>query len=257
MDFKQYVAATERSYEYRVKTAMPLTDVEMDKIERVVLKYDPTDISRPRKTMMQKNPLDFKNVGAAEIYIVDLTLGMPASSYVLQNEIRMALGAPEDHVIVRGYNDPTEVESERLVAADEMAEEADKLGLKPSGLLNDPTYSEVTTPTDLYGAVHNQRFLDALRTVQKERDSARKIDAPNALFKWMDMPKETLDDEGDYNKDIKGAPGLGKAGGSTDDDGTSNQGNLTDRKRTYKRQYGKNGERTMLSREVDTTKAPK
>lgn len=266
MSLKQYIAEGERSYHYRLKTIVPLDDAVMDRIEREVLKYDPIDISRPRKTMFQVNPIDFTNVrgmdkNAMEVFIVDMELGLPASPSVLAKAIQQTLAVPEDHVIVRAPNDPSEVESERLVAAAEMGAEAKKLGLTPAGLLTDPTYSEVTTPTDLYGKVHNEKFLDALRTVQKEREAKAKVDATNPLFKWMDMPEGTPDDNGAYNADIPDAPRIGRPSdkGVVDGviDGVSNVGNLTDRRRTYKRLYGKDGERTMLSRSVDTGVDPK
>lgn len=259
MNLKQYIAETERKYNYRLKSVEPLDDDAMDRIERVAMKYQPIDISRPKKTMMQSNPLDFPNVDSAEVWIVDLEFGLPASPYVIAREIHFALDCPEKFIVVLGLNDPSAIETGRLNAEQEMKDEAEKLGLKPSGLLNDPTYSEVTTPTDLYGKVHNQKFLDALRTVQKERDEKSKIDAPNPLFKWMDMPDQEKTDEGLYNADIPDAPSLGKAGKPSKEpiSGVSNSGALTDHARTYKRQYGKNGERTMLSREVDTAKDPK
>ena len=256
MNLQKYIAESARCYNYRIKSIVPLEDVEMDWIERVAMKYQPLDITRPRRTMLQANPLDFKNTNAAEIYIVDLSLGLPASPYVLQKELQLALRIPESSILVRGSNDPTEVESERLVAAGEITDEAKKLGLTPSGLISDPTYSEVTPSEDLYGAVHNQKFLDYLRAVQKERDEARKVDPANPLFKWMDMPKQEVVDEGTYNENITGALGLGQA--KEGDCDVAPEGNIDDRKRTYKRRFAtQDGVTKMLSREVDTTKEPK
>lgn len=138
-----------------------------------------------------------------------------------------------------------------------MSAEATKKGLKPSGLIEDPTYSEVTPAEDLYGKAHNEKFLDYLRTVQKEREEKAKVDPVNPLFKWMDMPKQEVEDEGAYNADIPDAPRLGKDNGTGPCPDVSDKGIFTDRRKTYKRQYGKGGERTMLSQEVDTRKDPK
>jgi hypothetical protein len=253
MKLQDYIAETQKVYSYRLKTIFPMDDDVMDKIEQVCLRYSVVDLTKPIKTILQKNPLDFQNTKAAEVYMVDLTFKMPASSYVLAQEFRVALGAPENSVIVKGLNDPTEVENEHISALDDMDAEAKRLGMKQSGLLNDPTYSEVTTPTDLYGAVHNQKFLDVLRAVQKEREAAQKIDAPNALFKWMDLPDQVDADDMAYNKDIKDAPKLGDASKAEKGNlnGVSNAGNLTDVNRVYKRQYGKDGKVTMMSRKVN------
>ncbi len=260
MSLKKYIAETERSYNYRLRTIAALDDDAMDRIERIVMKYQPIDISRPRHTMLQANPLDFTNVDvyAAEVWIVDFVLGLPASGYALGEEIRSALGLRERHVIVRGSNDPTEVESERILAGNAIGKEAAKLGLKPSGLLTDPEYSEVTPVADLYGKEHNERFLDYLRTVEKERNEAMKVDPLSPLFSWLDMPDQDVPtDEGTYNDNIPGAPRLGKAGARTDGSDAAREGNLDDRKRTYKRLYGKTGQRTLLGSTVDTTKDPK
>ena len=262
MNFKQYIAESERVYNYRLKTVIPLDDEAMDRLETAILKYQPVDISRPVKTMLQKNPLDFPNVSAAEIYICDLTLALPASSYIIQNEIRTALDAIDSHVIVRDYNDPTEVESERLVALSDMDAEAREDGLSPRGLLTDPHYNEASPKTpDLYGGNYNSKFLNYLRKVEKEEAETRKVDATNSLFSWMDLPKQDVpDDDGAYNKNIAGAPTLGNSNGEFLDTGASHSGAMVDNKRSYKRLYGKNGERSknkMLTREVDTLKAPK
>lgn len=95
MNLKHYIAETERTYTYKLKTICQLDDYAMDRIEQVCLKYQPIDISRPRKLMMQKAPLDFNNVDAAEVWVVDFEFGLPVSSYVLGEEIRYALGARE------------------------------------------------------------------------------------------------------------------------------------------------------------------
>lgn len=258
MNLKKYIAESERTYTYRLKTIVPLDDYAMDRIEQVCMRHQPIDISRPRKTIMQKNPIDFKNVDHAEVWIVDFEFGLPISSYVFAEQIRHALAADKRHIIVRGSNDPNEVESERLVAAEELGAEAAEKGLTPEGLLKDAEYSEVEAVdgAELYGKKHNDRLLDYLRTVQKEREEKSKVDAPSPLFKWMDMPKGAEDDDMAFNADIPDAPGLGKANGEGPDEMVSDKGILTDRKKVYKRQYGKNGARTTLTKEVDTRKDP-
>jgi len=262
MNLKQYIAEAERVYNYRLKSVLPLDDAAMDRLETAILKYQPLDITRPIKTMLQKNPLDFPNVSAAEIYMCDLTLGLPASSYALQNEIRVALGTPDSHIVVRGYNDPTEVETNRLNTMAELDADARDNGLEPRGLLTDPHYNEADpVNSELYGNSYNSKFLNYLRKVEKEDADKNKVDAQNSLFSWMDLPKaDVADDDGEYNKNIKDAPTVGNKNGETINTGASNQGNMVDNKRTYKRLYGKNGLRskdTVMSKEVDTLKAPK
>jgi hypothetical protein len=266
MNLKKYIAESERSYTYKLKTVIPLDDAAMDRIEQVCMRHQPIDISRPRKTIMQKNPIDFQNVDHAEVWIVDFEFGLPVSSYVLGEQIRQALAdhlklvrpVREKDVLVRGTNDPNEVESERLVAGEEIAAEGKEKGMSPEGLLTDDQYSEVEAPdgADLYGKKHNERLLDYLRTVQKEREEASKVDPKSPLFKWMDMPKGADDDDMAFNADIPDAPRLGKANGEGPDEMVSDKGILTDRRKVYKRKYGKSGAEAMLSKETDTRKDP-
>lgn len=262
MNLKQYIAETERVYNYRLKSVIPLDDEAMDRLETAILKYQPIDITRPIKTMLQKNPLDFPNVFAAEVFICDLTLGLPASSYVLQNQIRTALHTSASNIVVRGYNDPTEIETNRLNAMAELDADARDKGLEPRSVLTDPNYGEFqSTDKELYGNAYNSKFLNYLRKVQKEDEDSHKVDAHNSLFSWMDLPKsDVADDNNAYNKDIKDAPTIGNAKGDTVDTSASNSGSMSDNKKTYKRLYGKNGIRmkdSILTKDTDTLKAPK
>ena len=256
MNLHQYINESERTYHYRIKTVVELSDDAMDRLERVLMKHCPVDIKRPRKTMLQKHPMDFTTVEAAEVYIVDVELGVPASPYVLHKELCKSMGVNGDHLNVRGYNEPSEIENERLAAHTEMDEEASAAGLEQTSLLLDPNYENGEEAQELAGDGYTKKFLSYLRKVQEEKPTQKKVDAPHPLSVWKDQPKQETTDEGEYNANIDGAPTLGKAGDGPDIE-TSNQGNLTDRKRTYKRQYGKDGSSKMLKRDVDTQKDPK
>ncbi|RYD62543.1 MAG: hypothetical protein EOP83_14325 [Verrucomicrobiaceae bacterium] len=242
MNLRQYIANAEKTYSYRIKTVVPLSDDAMGRIERVILKYQPVDLSAPRKTMMQKNPLDFPTVGVAEVHIVDAEFGLPASPAQLQMELVKALGIPEKFLVVRGDNDPMEHQSEEIVAKAEM-DEAEK-DAKPGSLLELPEYEEAepVEGKDLYGDDYNKRFLGYLKTVADERREQTKVDSPNAPFKWLDMPKPDVDaDEG---------PSIGSEAGSVADERVSSQGNLDDNKRTYTQVYQKKG-KVYVKRETN------
>jgi hypothetical protein len=252
MSIKKYLAEGEKHYQYRLKTVMKLDDDAMDRVERVLLKHLPVDISRPKKMMFQARPLDFTNVENAEIYFVDFTLELPASPNVLESEIRIALKAPAPYVIVRGFNDPTALEQNLLDAEGAMAIAAAKEGMTPGALMDEGNYADGDEPeTPLYGDAYNAKLKDYLRTIQKDDPTNKKIDAPNALFKWMDMPKDGADDNMAFNNGIKDAPGLGKAGTKEKPVETSPEGNLDDTQKRYKRLYGKDGTRVALTRTSD------
>ena len=122
--FHDYIKENEREYHIRIKTVVPLGDVEMEYIERILSKYIPIDITSPVKTIMQKHPLDFQDIRNAEVWIVDVVTELPASAYVLQQELKLALNIPEKYLVVRSANDPLEVETQRMVSNDEIDMEA-------------------------------------------------------------------------------------------------------------------------------------
>ena len=134
MALKQYINEAEKQYNLRLKTIVPLDDSVMDRIENYLVKYNPLSISRPNKTILQREPLDFPNVDAAEVYIVDMTFGLPAAPHVIRADLRKLLDAPENFVFVRNRNEPGEIESERLNALADIELEAAKRGLKPAAL---------------------------------------------------------------------------------------------------------------------------
>lgn len=238
MDIRKYINETERTYVYRIKTVVPLDDHEMNVIEKTLMKYMPLQITAPVKTMFQSQPLDFPTVKNAEVFMFDVELGLPASSYVITRELTDALGLPEKYVVVRSDNDPTELDTQRINAKREMDEKADKEGLEHGALLDVEDYAEhPEVPADqMYGDQYNSRFLGYLNRVEKERKDSMKVDAKNPLFKWMDMPKNEAEaDEGPTAKAKDGENAETAPAGNFDEDGQE-----------YRRVYkGKNGPKVL------------
>jgi hypothetical protein len=204
MNIRDYILNVEKTYEYRIKTIVPLEDEQMERIESVLMRYDPIRVSNPRKTIFQKMPLDFPSVAGAEIYYVDVELGLPATQYIMATQIRDAIGCAEKFVVVRAKNEPAEVMTDEMDAKAEMMLKAGDLG--PMAELENTT-DESLPSDDLYGDGRNSKLLGYLAGVKKERDENLKVDSENSLFKWLDMPKN--DDAGDpegFNANIKDAP---------------------------------------------------
>jgi hypothetical protein len=243
---------------------VPIDNPEMDRIERAVAKYKPLDISRPKKTMLQKQPMDFANIENHEVYVVDLVTGLPASSYVLQQELRNALNCPEKYIVVRAANEPVELESEKLDAEREMDAEAKDMK-RGARLSTDPNYDldeQGESGENYYGNAYNVKLLDYLRKVQQSRASDKKEPA-NPLFTWLEMPKESGDPkqvEGDFNAGIGGVKpastrSVSQASDPSKVHSRSNQGNFDDATKTYSRKYADaSGKSKVLKRTVSTEK---
>lgn len=229
VNLRDYLARAERTYNYRIKAVIPLNDAVMDVIERLLAPYLPKKIGRVNKTIFHKNPLDFQNVVVgAEVYSVDISLGLPISGYAIGTEIVRALKIPDKFVIVRGENDPTELETERLNAEAEMDEEAEKEGLVRDALLNHGDYPEVAAKSgdEYYGDKYNGRLLSYMKKAQEDRE--QEAVKPPKPFEYL-TPKSDADTT-DFNDGIDGV----KPATTT---GERPAGTLDDVRRLAKRLY--------------------
>ena len=248
MDIRKYISEVEKTYTYRIKTVIKLDDDAMGRIESAIMKYQPIKLSTPKKTLLQKNPLDFPTVQNAEVYIVDVELGLPASAYVLQQEIRLFLDAPEKFVVVRGDNEPSENETEALAAKNDLDMAAKEEGAVRGAMLDLPNYDEAepVEAKDYYGDDYNRRFLGYLKKVEIERTAEAKIEAPNQKFGWLDMPKPDVEADA--------GPTIGTTEPGERNPKLSNQGNVDDDKKSYARIYTKKGNTYVKRQDSDSVR---
>ena len=161
---------------------------------------------------MQKHPLDFVGIENAEVWIVDLVVGLPISAYVLRQELKLALNISENFIIVRNPNDPLEVENQRLDAKDEIDDMADKKNLQPGSRLSTDSNYDLDERGDLeepiYGDEYNSKFLSMLAKVKEEREKLLAEPDDNSLNKEAETVADSLEavDANEFNKGIKGAP---------------------------------------------------
>ena len=242
MNFTQYLAESEKLYNYRIKSAAPLTPELVAQIETYLKKFRLVSISKPTRSILQKNPLDFADLQNVEIYMVDVTTSLPASSYILLQDIRAILNVPEKYIVVRSENEPIELEGKRLDQERELSDQAEKKNLERAPLLGtDPNYHEAEQSADgqnYYGNNYNSRLLGYLKTIQDEHQP-KKVDAPAPLFSWVNMPKNDVDTT-DFNKDIKNPEAKKLDADAKVAAPTGNFDNETDVvKRTYRTRAGK------------------
>lgn len=198
--FFQYLAEATKEYEYRIRTIAPVTDSTIAKIEKVLDKYNLISITKPKKTILQDSPLDFPNVDMAEVFIIDIKTGVPVSSEVLLQELRGALDIPWSEIVVRGKNDPMELETE--------VQDSDNKGLKDADsplLSSDPAYKEYPISIDepqAFGDAYNKRFLSFLAKVSAERAEVEAVVQPeNQKKSAFGLMSELNSNSEDFNKD--------------------------------------------------------
>lgn len=200
MNFKTYLAKTERVYTYRIKSVSDLGP-NVKEITTFLKRYNILDNKTPKRTIIQKNPVDFPSVQNREVFMLDVTLGMPVSSHILERDLVGLLGLPGDYLVVRGENDPLELQVTNFDQDKSIKDQAEKDGLDAQPLLGGD-YQEAEHTVDgsnYYGDSYNSRLLKHLSDISTEREESNKVKVPG-LFSWMASDATKSED---FNKDHK------------------------------------------------------
>ena len=146
---KQYLAESEKTYEFRLRSLNEISDEHMDRIENHMKKYNMESMGAPKKTIMHK-PRGFADVGAQEVYIYDFATKLPATPHALHEEIASICGCSMGSMIVHNMK-----EAEELW---EVEEESDE---EATSVLADADYSEAEkiNPEDHYGDKYNEKMI--------------------------------------------------------------------------------------------------
>jgi hypothetical protein len=189
-NFYQYLAESTREFSYKIRTVFPLDEVAMLKVNRILARYSPISIIQNR-TLLHTDPVDFPSVAMAEVYILDILTAIPASSMILQDELRGALNIPAEYIVVRGINEPLELEVELMNSP-----------LPDSPLLG--TDYPASDEPQAFGDEYNQRLLDYLAKVAATRKTIDPLIEPQnqdrtKLFSFLNTEVSDL-----YNDDRPG-----------------------------------------------------
>lgn len=196
-NFYSYLAESIRYYRYRVRTLNPITPDDISMIENIIGQYDPISISEPKRTPLQDSPMDFPNYSMVSVYIIDIELKIPVSTYILQNRIRAALNIPNSSIIIRMDNDPVELETMRLDDFGNWDEREPLLSTSP--IYHEYNYAaDEVTP---YGDEYNQNFLKFLAAVKKNRkDIVSEVQPENTTKSDYAFLNSLATEDAEFNK---------------------------------------------------------
>jgi len=209
-DFKKLLVETHCEYPLRIKTIVPITNDMYEKLSTFLKKYRVLEIGKITKTIIQKNPLDFGGVDASEVFIVDVVLDIPVSSYVLTNELAVLWNIAQRQVVVRNQFEGMEQLTDQINLEQEIEEEAAKKKyVRGSLLTTNPNYNEYEThiPQELLaGQTQVETFKDYLAKTEAGRPS-KMYPSSQGLFAWVKTfkPEKVDGYKSDFNKDIDGA----------------------------------------------------
>jgi len=178
--FKEYLAEAVQENPIRIKIACDVTDDMMDIIERELERYDMVSINKPVKTIMQEHPLDFgTKVRNAEVYIIDAIVNMPISHETFRRNLSDKLAIAYETVVVKGPNDPIEIEQE----AEVQRQTADSESYEPK-VGQDYTDKEkkvAETDKPVSGEEHKKNFLKDLQDFKENDPDRGKVEVEGPL----------------------------------------------------------------------------
>lgn len=165
MNLKEYLLRSEKTAKYRIKSLRPITDAHMDIIEKVLNKYRPKDVTRPKKLMFQTNPLGFTGAKNVEIWFIDVELTVPVAAKLLEYDLEEKLGLKYDSQAIQVVTE----DDPRDCCMDDDKEETDEEG---KALLLDPEYKEVQPidADDYSGSAYNKKLTDYMKKIADERE---------------------------------------------------------------------------------------
>ena len=114
----QYLTESEKSYDFRLRSIVELTDQQLDKLETFLEKYNVVSVKAPRKTIMQRAPRGFGDTGPAEVHMIDFTTKLPVSTAVLHEEISRKLTCGLGSIRVHSVLEDQEVWDDEYEAED-------------------------------------------------------------------------------------------------------------------------------------------
>jgi len=112
-NLNEYLTASAKQYEYRVKIAGELPKENYEKFKSALDMFDVETCTAPKKTPIQENPVDFPNHKNEEVNIFDVTLNYPANGEQLTQLARLAGILPANIIVIgKEFDDSMQEERE-------------------------------------------------------------------------------------------------------------------------------------------------
>ena len=115
--FKQYLSESAKSYDYKIKVAGDSKDIDKNRLETALQKFELAKMSAGKTTPIMTLPLDFPSLSNESVTIFDVTTNYPASAREMKEYIGTYMNIPQTHIVVRKPGEPTEEYQEQMQVA--------------------------------------------------------------------------------------------------------------------------------------------
>ena len=115
--FKEYFTESVKSYDYKKKIAGEPKDIDANRLETALQKFEVAKMSAGKKTPIQSMPLDFPALSNEAVTIFDVSTNYPASVREMKEYIADYMNISPAHVVVRKPGEPTEEYQDQMQVA--------------------------------------------------------------------------------------------------------------------------------------------
>jgi len=97
---RQYISETEKKYGFRAKIAQELTKEGLEKLQKVLGRWNLEAISEPKHLPVSEDHTGFLHLKATDIYMIDLVIQYPATPAEIQAAIHEATQISLSRILV-------------------------------------------------------------------------------------------------------------------------------------------------------------
>lgn len=154
-----YILGARKDTTVRIKFAnLVIDDAVLERLERYLGQYELIKMGKPEKTIFQPSALGFEKPVMGEIFMVDATVAMPVSVYVMRIEICRMFRISETQMVV-----------ERIVGPDHLDKKPDEeYHVKVSTNPEYPEDKNLPPHVESYGNEHTAAVIKTLDDARKE-----------------------------------------------------------------------------------------
>tara|TARA_B100000900_G_scaffold267443_1_gene228354 strand:+ start:505 stop:1104 length:600 start_codon:yes stop_codon:yes gene_type:complete len=178
--FTTYLTESAKSYDFKIKIAGEPKDIDTNRLETALGKFELAKMSAGKSTPIMTQPLDFPALSNESVTIFDVTTNYPASSQQIREYLADYMNMNVSQIVVKKPGEPTEEYQDQMQIA-KNSEYKNKL------MDIEYTDSAKVNPEDFHSTKANMSLLKELlkdreenKDQPKEKENSQsKEDAPS------------------------------------------------------------------------------
>jgi hypothetical protein len=115
--FTHYLTESAKSYDYKIKIAGESRDIDTNRLETALGKFELAKMSAGKSTPIMTQPLDFPALSNESVTIFDVTTNYPASPQQIREYLADYMNMNVSQIVVKKPGEPTEEYQDQMQIA--------------------------------------------------------------------------------------------------------------------------------------------